>query len=53
MSQDNHVYILRKFVVASSITEAVRKDSSTPVYEAYLTEDSVKDEIKSLLEYGD
>lgn len=37
------VYIIRKYIVAEDIHDAMRQEPSTPIHECFLEEESVKD----------
>ncbi len=37
------VYIIRKYIVAEDIHDAMAKESTTPIHECFLEEESVKD----------
>lgn len=37
------VYIIKKYIVAEDIHDAMRQEPSTPIHECFLEEESVKD----------
>jgi hypothetical protein len=37
------IYIIRKYILAEDIHEAISQEASTPIHECYLDEDAVKD----------
>lgn len=37
------IYIIRKFIHAEDISEAVKMESKTPIHEVYLEEESIRD----------
>lgn len=42
MEKENKVYVIRKFVVAKDLKEALKKEPKAKVQEVYLEEESLK-----------
>jgi len=48
MAKDKRVYVVRKYIVATSAKDAILKDKSTPVHDCWLEENSQKEMVNEI-----
>ncbi len=47
---DNKLFVVRKYIMASSAIQAIRKDKTSPVDDVWVDEDFKKDNLKKTIE---
>jgi hypothetical protein len=49
-NMDNKLFVVRKYIMASSAIQAIRKDKTSPVDDVWVDEDFKKDNLKKTIE---